>query len=106
MNTAIHITYLGVALASLTTYLIALRDLRERPPLEHLAYRGLMRTALSRVAVGIMYSIIGVLVVFWSGTPIWLTLLGFILAACAWITNSRLDVHLKRRLDTDTKGTP
>jgi hypothetical protein len=102
--TFIHVTYLTMALLSLTTYLVALGDLHANPPHEQLAYHGLMRTALSRVGVGLMYSTIGVLLVWWSRAPDWAGLVGFVVAALVWMLNSRLDVRLKSRLDQ--KGTP
>lgn len=106
MTQAIHVVYLAMAGLSLATYLLALGDLHNKPPLERLAYHGLMRTALSRVAVGLMYSTIGILLVWWPGTPVWLTLMGFVVAAVVWMVNSRLDVRLKSRLDQGGTVTP
>jgi hypothetical protein len=104
VNQFIHVTYFLVAFTSLVTYFVALSDLHNSPPQERLAYHGLMRTALSRVGVGAMYTAIGAALVWWPGSPMWLTLAGYILAAVVWMTNSRLDVHLKSHLDQ--KETP
>jgi len=94
-----RVIYLAVALLSLATYVQALWGLHRNPPHEQaLAYHGLVRTALSRVAVGLTYSVIGVLLVL-GKAPTGLGLWGFIAAGCVWITNARLDVRLKRHLD-------
>lgn len=98
------IAFLVTSLVSLTVYLVAFVGLLRQPPSrERAAYRGLLRTSVSRIVVACMYVTFAITVTvlgdrIWPGT----SFVVFTLAQVCWQTNSALDMRLKKRI---RKGT-
>lgn len=99
--TAAAITFLGVSLLSLTVYVAALVSLIGDPvPSSQHAYRGLLRTAVSRVFVACLYITLAVLVLTKAVNP-WTSLIVFTAAQVCWQINSALDIRLRRKLKNE-----
>jgi hypothetical protein len=92
------LAFLGVSLLSLAVYLYALWSLwRDPATLNQAAYRGLLRTAVSRVFVACLYITLAVLVLT-NTINAWSSLIVFTAAQLCWQANSVMDIRLRRVL--------
>lgn len=98
--TVLAVVFTAVSSLSLTWYLVAAYFLHQQPPSgDRRAYRGLLRTAYSRVGAASMYVALGVTsLVAGPRLYVWLPTLVFTLVQFVWQSNSLLDLRLKRQL--------
>ena len=98
---SIPAAYLVIALLTMAVHLWALRTQmrgrRSRTPAEKLAYRGLVRTASCRVAVGALYVTLGVIEVHHQ-TGVGTALVVFGCISSMWMCNAAADVVLRHRI--------
>jgi hypothetical protein len=93
---ALGVTLLVVATAGLTVYGLSLWRLLRRPH-----RRGLVRTAVCRVAVAVLYLSIAVATLVGHSLSDAAALAVFIAIQLVWQANSVADVRLSRRQDTE-----
>ena len=101
--TVLGAIFLVVSLISLAVQVRALTRLTGRQKttseVERVAYRGLLRTSVCRVAAAVLYVAVGVATVTIPPETGVVALVSFILVQLLWQANAVADVRLRRRLE-------
>lgn len=105
-TTTIAVVFLIVSYFGFFIQMLSLVRLVRSPPRNtpaaSLTYKGLVRTSACRVAAAVIYVWIGTNVLFFSIDIAVATLASFCVVQVMWMISSRLDVHLKRRIEAET----
>lgn len=101
--TVLGAIFLVVSLISLIVQVRALTRLTNRQKttseVERVAYHGLLRTSVCRVAAAVLYVAVGVATVTIPPETGVVALVAFILVQLLWQANAVADVRLRRRLE-------